>query len=337
MRIVLASLIASGVLAGCSAHHNPDSSKDAGGGDDDPMPDATCGGVHLDLAYVPPNLGIVLDRSCSMKRALTGTTTTKWQAAVAALDHVLQGYGTTVRWGLTLFPDTTGDSCAEDAPAFAIGDNNAAGISALLDASLDTNDVNFPKSPCVTNIDTGVEQAAADPALADPGRASYLMLVTDGAQSSGCDLGGGDAGTEKAIHDLFAIRQIPTFVVGFGSEVDAAELTKLANKGGVPATGATPYYSADSAADLDGVFQTIANQVVSCTYKVDQTPPDLAQTYVVYGGSTLVPHDPGHSAGWDFDPATMTLTMYGSYCDQLKTHAVTQIDVTFGCPSPPIL
>ncbi|MFT3698567.1 MAG: VWA domain-containing protein [Kofleriaceae bacterium] len=332
MRAILALL-----LAGCFAHHNPDSSKDAGGGDDDPQPDATCGGVHLDLAYVPPNMGIVLDRSCSMKQKLTGTQTTKWMAAVAAIDHVLQSYGTIVRWGLTLFPDTTGDSCTEDASAYAIGDNQAAGISALLDASLVTTDPNYPSNPCVTNIDTGVENAALDPALNDVGRSSYLMLVTDGAQSSGCDSGGGDAGTEKAIHDLFATRHIPTFVVGFGSEVDAAELTKLANKGGVPAQGQTPYYSADSAADLDAVFQTIANQVVSCTYKVDQTPPDLDQTYVVFGGNMLVPHDPAHGAGWDFDPAAMTITLYGSYCDQLRSHAVTQIDVTFGCPSPPIL
>ncbi|HEY0251982.1 MAG TPA: hypothetical protein VGC41_10670, partial [Kofleriaceae bacterium] len=275
--------------------------------------------------------------SCSMKKALDGTQTTKWQAAVAALDHVLASYGTIVRWGLTLFPDTTGDSCKQDASAFSIGDNQAAGITALLDASLAETDPNFPKFPCVTNIDTGVESAAADPALADASRASYLLLVTDGAQSSGCDAGGGDTGTEKAIHELYANRHIATFVVGFGSEVDAAELTKLATKGGVPSAGATPYYSADSAADLDAVFQTIANQVVSCTYKVDQTPPDLDQTYVVYSGNILVPRDPAHAAGWDFDPAAMTLTMYGTYCDQLKAHTVTQIDVTFGCPSPPIL
>jgi hypothetical protein len=163
------------------------------------------------------------------------------------------------------------------------------------------------------------------------------MLVTDGAQSSGCDLGGGDTGTEKAVKDLFTLRHVPTFVVGFGSEADAAELTKLANKGGVPAQGATPYYQADTAADLDAVFQQIANQVVSCTYHVDQTPPDLDQTYVVYDHATLVPRDQTHVMGWDYDAAAMTITMYGSYCDDLKTHVVTTVDITFGCPTPPIL
>lgn len=90
-------------------------------------------------------------------------------------------------------------------------------------------------------------------------------------------------------------------------------------------------------ADLDTVFQQIATPVISCTYKVDRTPQDLDQTYVIYSGTELVPRDPDHAAGGDYDPDAMTLTMYGSYCDRLRDHSVTDINVTFGCPSPPIL
>ncbi|HEX7699121.1 MAG TPA: hypothetical protein VF403_00280, partial [Kofleriaceae bacterium] len=50
-------------------------------------------------------------------------------------------------------------------------------------------------------------------------------------------------------------------------------------------------------ADLDTVFQQIATQVISCTYKVDQTAQDLDQTYVIYSGTELVPRDPDHAAG----------------------------------------
>jgi len=322
------------LLAGCFAKHHDAATPDAG----DPAADAKiCGGVQLALDYVPPNLGIVLDRSCSMRQLLTGTQTTKWMAAVAAIDHALQSYATDVRWGLTLFPDTTGEACAQDANTVPIDDGKATAIQTLLDASLATTDPSYPSFPCVTNIDTGIESAALDPALADPAHRSYLMLVTDGAQSGTCTLGGGDAGTEAAVHALFHDRGIPTFVVGFGSEADATELTRLANKGGVPAQGATKFYKADTAADLDAVFQQIANQVVSCTYAVDQVPPDLEQTYVVFDHNQLVPRDPTHMIGWDFDPATMTFTMYGGYCDALKSHAVADIGITFGCPNPPIL
>ena len=105
----------------------------------------------------------------------------------------------------------------------------------------------------------------------------------------------------------------------------------------MPSGGAKPYYQADTAAQIDAVFQQIASQVVSCTYMVNQTPPSLDETYVIYSGSTLVPRDTTHVAGWDYDPATMLLTVYGTYCDQLKTHVVTSVDVVFGCPTPPIL
>src|SRR5206468_1231699 len=96
-----------------------------------------CGATHVDLTYVAPNLLFVLDRSCSMKNVLTGTTTTKWQAAVDAITHVLTTYDTQIRWGATLFPDTTGDSCGQDAIPVPVADNMASTVSAMLTASLD--------------------------------------------------------------------------------------------------------------------------------------------------------------------------------------------------------
>ena len=295
-----------------------------------------CGGQLLDLTYVPPNLLLVLDRSCSMRTNLTGTQTSKWSAAVAALTSVLGTYSTDVRWGLTMFPDTTNNSCSQDAIPLPVANNNAAPISTLLDAALATTDPNYPDGPCVTNIDTGITQAATDPALADATHKSYVMLISDGAQA-GCDLAGGDAGTETAIGNLFTMRDVATFVVGFGSGTDAAQLNTFAIAGGKPLAGATKYYQADTAAQLDQAFQSIAGLVVSCDYTVNPPPPDLAQTYVFYENTELVPRDPTHAAGWDYDPVTMTLTMYGSYCDRLKSKVVDDVDVVFGCPTPPIL
>ncbi|MEO8844920.1 MAG: hypothetical protein ABI591_00355 [Kofleriaceae bacterium] len=50
-----------------------------------------------------------------------------------------------------------------------------------------------------------------------------------------------------------------------------------------------------------------------------------------------MPPDPGHAAGWDDDSAALTLTIYGSSCDRLRDHRAPEINVSFGCPSPPIL
>ena len=305
------------------------------GGDD--YPDATCGGQHLDLTYIAPDLLFVLDRSCSMKHVLDGTTTTKWEAAVDAINHVVGDYAAAVRWGLTLFPDTSGDSCAQDAIPIPIGANKSGAITTLLTNALQTTDPLYPSGPCVTNIDTGLQQAGTDPGLADPTRPNFMMLVTDGAQSKGCSLAGGDDGAVAIVKDLHDSHGISTFVVGFGSEVDAVELGKLATAGGKALGGKTPYYQADTANGLDKALKDIASQVASCSYKVDPAPPDLGLTYVVFDQTTLVPRDPTHASGWDFDATSDEMTFYGSYCDEVAHFKVQSVDVTFGCSSPPIL
>jgi hypothetical protein len=268
-----------------------------------------------------------------MKTLLTGTTTSKWTAAVDAITHVLGTYSTQIRWGATLFPDTVGDSCTQGTIPVPVADNNATPISTMLTSSLTTTDPLYPDGPCVTNIDTALSQAAADPSLADPARQSYLMLVTDGAQAN-CPNNGGNSASLATVTDLYN-HGVPTFVVGFGSGVSAAFMNQLAQAGGVPLAGATQYYQADTAADLDMAYQAIGSQVVSCTYHVDPPPPDLSQTYVIFDHNQLVPQDMAN--GWGYDSATQTLTLYGPACDALKTHTVSSMDLVFGCPSPPIL
>jgi hypothetical protein len=328
MRIFVASLL----LGACGHHGSDGQAADASGAgmDTGPGADASCGAQHLGTTYIAPNLLLTLDRSCSMKQKLSGTNTTKWEAAVAAVTHAVSTYDTTIRWGATLFPDTSGDSCTQDAIPFPIADGNAQAITAALTGSLNPANPLYPSGPCVTNIDTGVEQAATDPALADAGRSSYLMLVTDGMQAN-CSSGGGNNGTEAAIQALHDMKHVTTFVVGFGSDVDATELNKLAVLGGAPRAGATKFYKADTAMELDQVFQSIAQNVLSCKFHLDPPPPDPNETWV-FLDHTLVGHDPGHSNGWDYDPATQDLTLYGAACDELHMNPSAPLDVVFGCP-----
>ncbi|HEY1557497.1 MAG TPA: vWA domain-containing protein [Kofleriaceae bacterium] len=321
-------------LVGCSSHGHGAEAPDAAGSNT-PADAPTCGGQQFDLTYVAPNLLFVVDRSCSMTKVLNGTTTTKWQAAVAAITDVLSSYGTQVRWGMTLFPDTTGDQCGQDAIPVPLGDNNGSTISTMLTDALDMADPLYPAGPCVTNIDTGLEQAATDPGLADTTRKSYMMLVTDGGQSKTCSEGGGDTGSESAVQTLEAMG-VNTFVVGFGSEVKTDFLNTLAALGGEALPGATQYYQADTAGDLDMAFQAIASQVVSCEYTVSPAPPDPSQIYVWFDQTQSVPHDPTHMNGWDYDSGSQLITLYGAACDSLKTLTVTSVQLVYGCPLPPI-
>lgn len=292
-----------------------------------------CGEAALNLTYVAPNLLFVVDRSCSMRNAPSGAATSKWNIAVDGIHQVIGDYGADIRWGLTLFPDTAGQSCTQDTFAYPVADNNGAGIQALLTAAKATSDPLYPDGPCVTNIDTGLQQAATDPALADVTRESYLMLVTDGAQA-GCSAAGGDTGSEAIVKDLFDLQDIKTFVIGFGSAVDAAQLNKLATAGGTALAGTTKFYRAETAGELDQALAAIADQVISCDYVIDPPPPYLGKTYVWFEKTTKVPRDETHTDGWDFDTTTNTLTFYGNACQQLKTRAVDTVDVVYDCDGP---
>lgn len=292
-----------------------------------------CGQSTLQLEHIAPNLLFVVDRSCSMRNAPSGTTMSKWAVAVGGINEVITDHGDDIRWGLTLFPDITGNSCTQGAASFPVGPNNGASIQSLLTSALATSDALYPDGPCVTNIDTGLSQAALDPALADPARKNYVMLVTDGAQA-GCSAAGGDAGSEAIVKDLFDNRDVKTFVIGFGSAVDAGQLNKLAVAGGTALSGTTKYYRAETAGELDQALASIADLVVSCDYQVNPAPPSLAHTYVWFEKTTKVPRDTTHTDGWDFDTSTNTLTFYGSYCTQLTTRVVDTVDVVYDCQGP---
>jgi hypothetical protein len=298
------------------------------------VPGGGCGAQEVTVKPVPPNLIVVLDRSCSMTDVVTGTMT-KWDIAVAALDKLTTDYNAKIRFGLTLFPDTTGGNCTQDAIPIPIADGNEMKIQTLLDAAKMKADPNFPDGPCVTNIDTGVQQAATDPALADTMRESYLLLLTDGKQS-GCTAGGGNAGTLQTITDLQQNKKVSTFVVGFGTGVDVTNMNKFADAGGVPSGDPTThYYKAEDQVSLDAALAAIASKTLSCTYALESTPPDPSAIFVFFDNDPAgVMRDPTHAGGWDYDAAKNQVTFYGAACDALKGGQVTDLDIVFGCDQP---
>jgi hypothetical protein len=291
-----------------------------------------CGQATLQLEHVAPNLLLVLDRSCSMRDKPTGSVKSKWQIAVDGIDSMITKNGTDIRWGMTLFPDISGQSCTQETFAYPVADNMGQSIKSTLAAATSLTDALYPDGPCVTNIDTALDQAAGETALNDATRKSYVMLVTDGAQS-GCNANGGDSGSVDEVAGLLQ-RGVKTFVVGFGSAVDGPQLDLLADAGGTARTSATKYYRAETAGELDQALASIGDQVLGCDFVVTPTPPVLDQTYVWFEKTTKVPRDMSHAQGWDYDTTTSTLTFYGNYCTQLKTRAVDTVDVVYDCNGP---
>ena len=64
-------------------------------------PDEMCGAMTTSVAAIPPNLLVVLDRSCSMTDKVVGTTT-KWMLAVAAINKMTTDFNGKIRFGLRL-------------------------------------------------------------------------------------------------------------------------------------------------------------------------------------------------------------------------------------------
>ncbi len=292
-------------------------------------PGGGCGAEEFQTEAVAPNMLLVLDRSCSMTN---GTPATKWELAVDAINSLTTTFSGQIRFGLTLFPDTENPNCDQGAPAVFVGPGNEMAIQAILTAALVRADPNFPKGPCITNITSAMTQASMEPAFNDATRPNYAVLITDGKQF-GCMQNGGDAMTTQVIGNMLSVG-VSTYVVGFGSGVDPAQLNIFADAGGVPRNDPTTrYYQADDAVTLQMALDTIATTSIGCTLALGEAPPNGDELFVFFEDQPLS-RDPSHMEGWDFDPSTNQVTFYGMACDALKSGMVADVDVVFGCNVP---
>ena len=305
------------------------------------VPGSQCGSTQVNGGQAVPNLIIALDRSCSMTSKINGKT--KWQIAYEALTALTNNYQGKIRFGLTMFPDTEAPNCTQDGGApIPIGDNNEAAIQARLAAAQDAGALEYPAGPCVTNIDTGVEQAAMDPGLMDPNHPGFILLLTDGKQS-GCSAGGGNAGTVMAIAMARMMYGVNTFVIGFNANqggIDVPALDSFADAGGetappLPDGGGNLFFDAQDQASLQAALDLIGGRTLSCNYMLTMVPPDPSQLYVFFD-KVLQGRDPGHADGWDYNASNNQVTFYGMACDDLKNGTVTKLDIVYGCPTPPI-
>lgn len=294
------------------------------------VPGGGCGATNIGGSLVAPNLLVTLDRSCSMTGKVGNLT--KWQIAVGAINKMTTTFNGKIRFGLTMFPDTDNMQCTQGMIPIPVGPNNEMKIATMLNNALMANDPNFPDGPCVTNIDTAVQQASMDPGFMDKSRKSYVLLVTDGAQAN-CNAGGGDTGTVNTI-TMMKNNGVGTFVIGFGGAVDAMALNSFAVAGGHPLMGNTKYYDAANQMQLDAALNAIAAATLGCTFKLNSVPPDANKLYV-FVDKMLLMRDATHMSGWDYDPITNTITVYGQPCADLKAGTIKTVDIVYGCPEAP--
>jgi hypothetical protein len=287
----------------------------------------------------PPDMLIVMDISgsmCSPLFSIPPMLMTKMQIMKAALTGLVSRMETRINFGLMTYP---GDgACGAGAIRNGIAPRNAGPINGTIGGIADDifscGIANPGATPTHLSLDAARTYYGTIP-VNPIGR--YVLLATDGLPNCGPELP--DGGTEETVDETVAAiaalsdAGISTYVIGFGADFtgDPAALMRMAVAGG---TG-TPY-AAMSAADLDTAFDAIAAEIVvpSCTVMLDGPVRDPALFRVSFDGGAAIPRNPARTSGWDYDPATNTITFYGPECGQVERGEVASIDVDFGCPGP---
>jgi hypothetical protein len=347
-------LVTATLLSGCTTGTAGLAQKDgSGGSSDEPSIDGlagpgeiACGGTALTVEVNHPNMLILFDRSCSMRRRFDDPTVlasgpadpgSRWFLARKAVDHLTKSYQNRIRFGLMLFPSPRG-GCG-DLPKVDISPGLMQHDQILV--SLDQEEVppfklcTQPGSPPgeqphETPTAEALQSASQLPALKDLQRERYLLLITDGHAT--CNTSA--SSLTQLSTDLLA-SGVKTMVVGFG---DAGSVTGLqmldaiALAGGMPKQGGnSSFWLAESPTELHGALDTVIGQAVSCNFKLKETPPNQEKLYVFFDGQAVSADSPD---GWSYATQTNSITFKGQACDRIQRGEVKSLTVVFGCPDP---
>jgi hypothetical protein len=297
--------------------------------------DASCGAQMQNIGVVnlgdPPDLLVVLDRSGSMADAppvFPPVFDTKWNIMRGALNNIAVQKDQNIKFGLLEFPSD--QSCAADATA-EVG--IALGMHTQI-ASYFAGRSPGGNTPAHVGLGSALTYFNTIP-VNTAGR--YVLFATDGLPNC---LGGdpnaaSDAQTVAAVAALKSAG-IPTYVLGFGTfGLNTGVLNDAAVAGGKAKPGSTKFYEANNAQDLANALQAIAGGIIvpSCTFQLQSTPPDPNNVTVTVNG-TAVPKDASHANGWDYYPNAMTITFFGSFCQQVQMGASNAVSFIYGCPGP---
>jgi hypothetical protein len=239
----------------------------------------------------------------------------RWQVASEAIASVLTKYGSKINFGLSLFSACKGNGCAP-----GVVNDPIPSTAATINGTIAGTSLCNSGDP-ETVVGGTLAAMVGESSLQQAGRDNIILLITDGADNCG---GGGAAAAASLLAQAVPVK---TFVVGFSGDVNASELTAIAQ-----AAGTAPYYQADDATQLNTALNGIVAGVATCTYQLDQAPPSGGLWVFFNKDPAGVPSDPTN--GWVYDPATNTLTFHGAACDSIKQGSVSDIQVIYSCSKP---
>jgi hypothetical protein len=233
---------------------------------------------------------------------------------------------TTIRWGLKLF-SSTGNGCAVMPGAeVPIGLNTAPAIATVL-AGAGPNG----STPTTLAMTLGGDYLAS---LTTP-NPRFIVLVTDGQPTCANSNGNGDdSAAAIAAVGAQAARGYGTFVIGVATASDAmatATLTQMSTAGRHPRPGTPNYYVVNNTTELAAALANIGGQVASCTFALTSQPPDVDNVVVVADGKAVPKGVLPTDNGWTYGAGMMSVTLGGSYCQDVMNNVIMNVEVLFGC------
>jgi len=284
------------VVAGCGSHAV------------ELLPDGVGCSQPAALTSVPSNLLVLVDRSASMNQRF-GATNSRWDALHTALVDVATRYQTNVRFGVALYPGMD-QGCN-------VGGNCQQGhVFAELPATPGDIDQTMANAKRCSNFGTPTDAALGAlvdyQPLHDDLHANYVLLVTDGKSS--CS----DPSSSASVLQM-QTSDIRTFVLGFGANVDHAELASTA-AAGKTALPSLPYYQVDDETALATALSSVASRARSCTYALSTIPFAPQQLVVRIDGKV--------TSNWTIDPATNEVRLLGESCNAVRANAEATVTVS---------
>ncbi len=305
-----------------------DSDADVDGDADTDANTVVCEEKPFDIARDAGRLMILMDLSDSMSNS------NRWTEAQAAVTNVLTNPSfADIEFGFDVFPD---NDCVAKTLQYDCAEDNASAITGSLPSY--TPDGLTPLYCAMMNF---LDPAYA-PGCSAPGKAQYLLVVSDGQPSCSkkeCISGNWDHPTAGDMGDLTSDlggAGIKTFVIGFAYQDSPDFLNSIASNGG---TGVNQYIEAGDNVELESALTQVAGSVVSCTFEIQAEDPssDPEKVNFYFDNETnAIPRNDdcaqGSGEGWTWTDGNHThIEICEQSCERLESGDVSTLRATFGC------
>ena len=306
-----------------------------------PTADANCGGLTHETTRPLVDVVLVLDRSASMDYSIesdcyctsnttyggnlcanTANCTTRWNAIKPAVSTTLTT-SSYVNWGLKLFPSSSASNCGVSKDMeVTIKSDPAQSLQSQTDIQTQVNTIQLSLG---TPTAAALLAATAYLKTLPDSNKKFILLATDGQPNCGgnpASINSVDVPGATSAATAANTAGFPVYVVGIGPSLD--NLTQIAKAGGT-----TDYYPVSSPDQLAAALSTISKLVGSCSFTLNDTPPD-PNNIAVYVNKGKV--DQGAIDGWTYDATSQAILLTGTYCDDIKAGKDTAVQILFGCP-----